>query len=231
MRAHWMLPIPLLLLPGILHAQVVTPPPEADKADKPLGTYSLVVTTSEPSPATHLLNPPFTIELEAATPAAPKEIAGTKTVPPQYAIEAFGNPRYDCIESAAQSRGCQALDRADLSIRDPNTVAWHLANHGAAVQLQLNLQVHDLQPVSRTAIENQWHAQQVIFVPVPRPTTSFHFLSAVLVGDWNGNAVVFEPGKPLPDVAKKALDDLGIHQDLGDKILYSYKVKDPKASK
>ena len=228
---------PLLLLflfhPWPLCGQAPGPPPDADKsekADKLLGSYSLIVTSSEPSPSTHMLNPPLTIDLEAGTPAVPKDASGTKTVPAQYTIESFGSPRYDCIESAAQNHGCDAIDRSDLSIRDAITIAYHFGGHGAAVQLQVNLQVHDLLPVSRVALEGQWHAQDVVFVPVPKATPSFRFVSAVLVGNWNGNAVVFEPGKPLPDSAKKALDDLDIHQDLGDKTLYGYKVKDPKST-
>jgi hypothetical protein len=231
MRGSLLILILSVLVPSLLHGQAPASSTQAEPESKPLGKYSLLVTASEPSPATHLLNPPIMVELPSATPTAPGEISGNRTVSPQYAIESFGNPRYECIAAVAADHGCDAIDRGDLILRDANTVAWHLANHGGAVQLQLNLQVHDLSPVSRATIEGSWFAQEVIFVPVPKATPSFRFLSAVLVGDWNGNAIVFEPGKPLPVGAKKGLEDLGIHQDLGDSILYSYKVKDPKSQK
>jgi hypothetical protein len=253
MRARCALALWIALAPALppSHAsgQAPGPPPapDADHPDKSLGSYSLVVTTLEPSPGDHLLNPPITLQLEAGSELAPKTSTGTKTIPAQYAIESFGNPRFDCLPAAAAgpaaqapaspspasspNDACEAIDRADLAIRDPNTVAYHLVNHGAAAQLELNLQVRDLVPVSRNTLDAQWHALEVIFVPVPKTTPSQHVLSAVFVGDWNGNAVVFEPGKPLPESAKKALEDLNIHQDLGDKTLYSYKVKDPKQAK
>jgi hypothetical protein len=50
----------------------------------------------------------------------------------------------------------------------------------------------------------------------------------VLVGEWNGEPIVFEVGKPLPDSAKKGLEDLGVKQDLGEGILYSFRVKEPE---
>jgi hypothetical protein len=231
MRRHRFFTILLLLFPAFAYGQFPDPPSGAGHPDTSVGSYSLLITTLEPSIAAHWLSPPLTLDLDGASPLAPREISGTKTVPSQYVIEGFGNPRYDCIAKISQERGCDALDRSDLTLRDENTVAYHLLGHGEAVQLELNLQVHDLSPVSRTTLEASWHPGDIIFLPVPKPTPSLHFLSAVLVGTWNGNAIVFEPGKPLPDGAKKGLEDLDVHQDLGDKILYSYKVKDPKVAK
>jgi len=234
MRGRCLLLISWLFVAGLAWGQPPGPPPDpgaADKADTGLGNYSIVVTSLEPSQATHLLNPPLTIDVPAATEIAPKDFSGTKAVPPQYAADSWGSPRFECIPGAAGEHACDAVDRSDLSIRDANTIAYHIANHGSAAQLSLNLLVHDISPVSRTIAEASWHAKEVIFVSIPKATPAFHFVSAVLVGDWDGNAIVFEPGKPLPDSAKKALDDLGVHQDLGDKILYSYRVKDPKEVK
>lgn len=202
-------------------------PAPAD-AEKDLGSYSLVVTALEPSPAAHLLNPPLVIQLDGATQLAPRERSGTETVSSQYVIEGFGNPRYECMAANAHDHGCDALDRSSFLVRDANTLEYHLANHGAPVQLEINLQVHDLLPISQAVMQASWHPREVIFVSVPKPSPSFRFVSAVLVGDWNGNAIVFEPGTPLPESAKKGLEDLGIHQDLGDKMLYSYRVKEPK---
>lgn len=227
----------LMLTSMLAYGQVVqtpTPPatsPAPADAERSLGSYSLVVTTLEPSPATHLLNPPLMIQLDAATQLAPRERSGTETVSSQYAIEGFGNPRYECVAVNAHDHGCDALDRSSFLVRDANTLEYHLTNHGASVQLEVNLQVHDLLPVSQAVMQASWHPHEVIFVSVPKPSPSFHFVSAVLVGDWNGNAIVFEPGKPLPESAKKGLEDLGIHQDLGDKMLYSYRVKEPKNPK
>ena len=220
MRAHpaFVLCLAFASAPTRAQAPGPPPPPDTDTAAKSLGSYSLVVTTLEPSAGTHLLNPPLTLQLDAGTVPAPKTSSGTKTVPAQYAIESFANPRYDCIPAAAPSPpaadGCDAIDRAELAIRGPNTVAYRLVNHGAAAQLELNLEVRDLAPVSRNVLDGQWHALEVIFVPVPKATPSQPVLSAVFVGDWDGNAVVFEPGKPLPEGARKALEDLNIHQDL-----------------
>lgn len=226
----------LALVPALAHAQPPGPPPvnaQVDSAaEKILGTYSLVVTTLEPAAAPHWLTPPLTIDIPAATKQMPGELSGTKTVPPQFVLEGFGSPRYDCraktqTEPVQAEPGCQALDRIDLEPRDASTIAYRVVNHGAAVTLELNLQVHDLLPVSKTVLEAPWHAGDLVFLPVPKPTSALHVVSAALVGNWNGNAVVFEPGKPLPESAKKALEDLGIKQDLGDKMLYSYKVKEP----
>lgn len=236
----------LMLLPALAHAQPPGPPPAGaqpeNAAEKSLGTYSLVVTTLEPAPATHWLTPPLTVDIPSATKQAPGDLSGSKMVPPQFVLEGFGSPRYDCrsktLGGAMQGEaalagptqaelGCEAVDRIDLELRDASTIAYHVVNHGAAVTLELNLQVHDLLPVSKTVLEAPWHAGDVVFLPVPKPTSALHVVSTALVGNWNGNAVVFEPGKPLPESVKKALEDLGIKQDLGDKMLYSYKVKEP----
>jgi hypothetical protein len=215
-------------------APAPTPPatsPAPTDTEKSLGSYSLVVTALEPSPATHLLNPPLVIQLEGGTPLEPRERSGTETIASQYAIEGFGSPRYECTAINAHDHGCDALDRSNFLVRDANTLEYHLANHGSSIRLEVNLQVHDLLPVSQAIMQASWHPHEVIFVSVPKPSPSFRFVSAALVGDWNGNAVVFEPGKPLPESAKKALEDLGVHQDLGDKMLYSYRVKEPKNPK
>ena len=39
------------------------------------------------------------------------------------------------------------------------------------------------------------------------------------------NRLCLRPVRRLPDSAKKGLEDLGVHQDLGDAVLYSYRVK------
>lgn len=231
----------LTSLPMLAYAQPPGPPPAGaqaeNAAEKSLGTYSLVVTTLEPAAAAHWLIPSLTIDIPAATKVTPGELSGTKSVPPQFVLEGFGSPRYDCrskaqgeaaqAEPAQAESDCQALDHINLELRDAGTIAYHVVNHGAAVTLELNLQVHDLLPVSKTVLEAPWHAGDIVFLPVPKSTVALHVVSAALVGNWNGNAVVFEPGKPLSESAKKALEDLGIKQDLGDKILYSYKVKTP----
>lgn len=198
----------------------------ADAKPEPpkVGSYSLVITTLQPSPTTHWLNPPPTISVTAGTEFAPVETVGNLTVPEQYTIEAFGSPREECV-SAAQQRGCDALDQTDLTIRDPHTVGYRILSHGAAVQLRVNLQVHDLLPASHSSASTDWHAGDVIFVSVPKATTAYRFVSETLVGEWNGKPIVFEAGKALPTSAKKGLEDLGIHQDLGDSVLYSYRVK------
>jgi hypothetical protein len=190
-----------------------------------VGSYSLVVTTLESTATTHWLNPPPTIKVTGGTKLAPAETTGSLTVPQQYTIEGFDAPKQECEEAGQQQHGCDALDRADLSIRDRNTVEYRTVSHGAAVQLRVNLQVHDLLPVSHGGASTDWHARDVIFVSAPKATPVYRFLSETLVGEWNGEPIVFEVGKALPASAKKGLEDLGIHQDLGDAILYGYRVK------
>jgi len=190
-----------------------------------VGSYSLVVTTLEPSATAHWLNPPPAISVTGGTKLAPAETAGNLTVPQQYTIEAFGAPRQECVEAAQQQHGCDALDRTDLTIRDPNTVEYRIVSHGAAVQLRVNLQVHDVLPVSHGGASTDWRTGDVIFVSVPKATSVYRFVSETLVGEWNGEPIVFEAGKALPASAKKGLEDLGVHQDLGDAVLYSYRVK------
>lgn len=195
--------------------------PEPAKA----GSYALVVTTIEPTTATHWLNPPPAITVKAGTKLAPAETSGTLTVPQQYTIEDFAAPRVECREAAPQQHGCDALDRTDLTIRDPNTVEYRIVSHSAAAALAVNLEVHDLLPISHSGASTDWHAGDVIFVSVPKATPVYRFVDETLVGQWNGQPIVFEPGKPLPASAKKALEDLAVHQDLGDAVLYSYRVK------
>jgi hypothetical protein len=190
-----------------------------------VGSYSLVVTTIDPTATAHLLNPAPTIEVKDGTKFAPAKTTGNLTVPQQYTIEALGKPELECDEAAQQQHGCDALDRADLTIRDPNTVEYRIVSHGGAVELQVNLQVHDLLPVSHSGASNDWHTGDVIFVSVPKPTPAYRFVSETLVGEWNGQPILFEAGKALPDSAKKGLEDLDVHQDLGDAVLYSYRVK------
>lgn len=189
------------------------------------GSYSLVVTTLEPTATTHWLNPPPTINVSGGTKLAPAETAGNLTMPKQYTIEAFDVPRQECKEAAQQQHGCDALDQADLTIRDPNTVEYRIVSHGAAVELRVNLQVRDLLPVSRGGASTDWHTGDVIFVSVPKASPACPFVSETLVGDWNGEPIVFEAGKALPTSTKKGLEDLEVHQDLGDAVLYSYRVK------
>ncbi|MGC2299571.1 MAG: hypothetical protein WA476_12265 [Acidobacteriaceae bacterium] len=202
--------------------------PDAKKGEESLGSYSLVTTVFEPSAATHLLNPRPTIAVDGGTERAPGEFAGDKTVPAQVAIEGFGSPWYECAATAPKLRGCDALDRVALTRRDANTIGYHIVSHGAAVELSVNVEVRDILPVSTGSAETEWHARDVIFVAVPKATPSYRFSSEVLVGTWNGEAIVFEVGKDLPEGAKKALEDLGVKQDLGDRVLYSFRVKAPE---
>lgn len=192
-----------------------------------MGSYSLVVTTLDPSATTHWLNPPPTIDVTGGTEFAPAETMGNLTVPEQYTIEAFGTPREECVAAAQQRHGCDALDRTDLTIRDANTVGYRIVSHGGAVQLRINLQVHYLLPVSHGGPSTDWHAGDVIFVSVPKATPVYRFVSETLVGEWHGEPIVFEAGKALPASAKRGLEDLGVSQDLGDAVLYSYRVNDP----
>jgi hypothetical protein len=195
------------------------------KADVVVGNYSLVMTAFELSEKTHLLNPAITIAVDGGTERAPGDFTGDKPVPAQYTIEKFGDPWYDCVATVPKLRGCEALDRASLTIRDTNTIAYHVVSHGSAVTLSVNVEVHDVLPVSHGGPSADWHAGDVMFVAVPKATPTYRFSSEVLVGTWNGEAIVFEVGKDLPPSAKKALDDLGVKQDLGDRVLYGFKVK------
>ncbi|HUB20401.1 MAG TPA: hypothetical protein VL990_17300 [Acidobacteriaceae bacterium] len=205
------------------------PPSTADdkKGDQPLGSYSLVITVLEPSETTHLLTPSPSIAVNGGTEREPADLSGDTTVPAQMVIDSFGTPRDVCVATVPKLHGCDALDRTDLTLRDPNTIGYHIVSHGAAVTLQVNLEVRDLLPLSHGSAEIPWHAGDVIFVAVPRATPAYRFLSEVLVGRWNDEAVVFEVGKDLPPSAKKALEDLGVKQDLGDHVLYSFRVKPP----
>jgi hypothetical protein len=203
--------------------------PDGKKGEESLGSYSLVTTVFEPSATTHLLMPRPTIAVDGGTERAPGEFSGDKTVTAQYAIEGFGSPWYECAAAAtaAKMRGCDALDRATLTVRDANTIGYHIVSHGAAVELSVNVEVRDILPVSTGTAEIEWHARDVIFVAVPKATPAYRFSSEVLVGTWNGEAIVFEVGKDLPAGAKKALEDLGVKQDLGDRVMYSFRVKEP----
>jgi hypothetical protein len=212
--------------------------PDGKKGEERLGSYALVTTVFEPSATTHLLMPRPTIDVEGGTEHAPGEFSGDKPVPAQYAIEGFGSPWYECAVAAAPAaatpaatvlklRGCDALDRATLAVRDANTIGYHIVSHGAAVEVSVNVEVRDILPVSTGTAETEWHARDVIFVAVPKATPVYRFSSEVLVGTWNGEAIVFEVGKDLPTGAKKALEDLGVKQDLGDRVLYSFRVKAP----
>jgi hypothetical protein len=198
---------------------------DAKPAPAKVGSYSLVVTALEPTETTHWLSPPPTITVKGGTKLAPAESTGNLAVPPQYTIEAFDVPQRECVEAAPQQHGCEALDRTDLTIRDRNTVEYRIVSHGEAVELRVNLQVHDLLPVSHGGASTDWHSGDAIFVSVPKATPVYRFVSETLVGEWKGEPIVFEAGKALPDSAKKGLEDLGIHQDMGDAVLYSYRVK------
>ena len=200
-------------------------PAAAKKGDDSVGSYSLVTTVFEPSRATHLLSPAITIQVDGGTERAPGESSGEKTVPAQYTIESFGAPWYECAATVAKLRGCEALDRDELTIRDPNTIGYHMVSHGGAVTLSLNVVVHDVLPVSHGSGETPWQAGEVIFVAVPKATAVYRFSSEVLVGEWNGEPIVFEVGKDLPAAAKKGLEDLGVKQDLGDQVLFGFRVK------
>lgn len=149
-------------------AAVGTKGPDAKSGPPKIGSYSLVVTTLEPSSTTHWLNPPPTIDVTGGTKLAPSETTGNLTVPDPYTIEDFGRPRQECVAASPQQHGCDALDRTDLMIRDPHTVGYRIVSHGAAVQLRINLQVHDLLPVSHGGPNTEWHAGDVIFVSVPK---------------------------------------------------------------
>jgi hypothetical protein len=212
--------------PGVF-GQAAKPPSEGAKAEERAGEYSLVTTVLRPSITTHLLNPPIAIAVDGGTDRAPGEISATKPIPAEFALEGFGIPRYECTSTNPKLHGCEALDRTDLTIRDPNTLGYHIVSHGAAVTLNVNLEVHDMLPVSTATPNTVWHEREMIFVTLPKATPAVHFVSEVLVGEWNGEPIVFEVGKALPDAAKKGLEDLGVKQDLGEGVLYSFRVKEP----
>jgi hypothetical protein len=219
--------LPAAFWPHLFGQDAKTPSDPSNPPDA-IGEYSLVTTVFRPSPTAHLLNPPIAIAVDGGTDRAPGEFSGTKPVPAEVALEDFGIPRYECTSTNPRLHGCDALDRTDFTIRDANTVGYHIVSHGAAVTLSVNLEVHDVVPVSESTPNTPWHAREIIFVAVPKATQAFHFASEVLVGEWNGEPIVFEVGKPLPDSAKKGLEDLGVKQDLGEGILYSFRVKEPE---
>ncbi len=232
--AGWLLGTALIAVLALARAAAAgqagkaTPGPTGGekKAEESVGSYSLVTTVFEATATTHLMNPAPKITVDGGTERAPGEFSGEKTVPAQYAIEGFGNPWYECAATTPKLRGCDALDRASLTVRDANTIGYHIVSHGAAVELTVNVEVHDMLPVSRGSPETAWHAHEVIFVAVPKATATYRFSSEVLVGEWNGEAIVFEVGKDLPESAKKGLDDLGVKQDLGDRVLYGFRVRE-----
>jgi len=163
----------------------------------------------------------------APAPEAKPSAVKVATAAAQTGLKPVAGPApAPVVPATSKPRGCDALDRTQLTIRDANTIGYHIVSHGGAVTLNLNVEVHDLLPVSTGSAEMPWHARDVIFVAVPKATPGYRFTSEVLVGTWNGEPVVFEVGKDLPDAAKKALDDLGVKQDLGDSVLYSFRVKE-----
>lgn len=245
MKKRLLLAMPVLFASMLAHGQAAPSPgqqipgpgpapssdPNADKKEPNLGSYHLVLTYWAPGATTHPLFPQPVVELKGATSRTPGEVNGTIPIPDQVAFEAIAKPSYDCTATTPIGHGCDNIDSARITPVDQKTVAYHFTNHGPAVRLALNIQVRDLALRSQQEAEQEWHPNEVIFVAVPKPTPTLNVVSVTLVGVWNNTAIVFEPGKPLPATAKKGLDDLNIRQDLGDKILYSYKVKDPKSAK
>jgi hypothetical protein len=202
--------------------------PNAEKKEPKLGSYHLVLTYWIPGPTTHILSPRPVVELKTATSRIPGEVNGTTAIPDQFVFDGVGKPSFDCTAVNPSDRGCDDLDDVRVNSIDQKTVAYRASNHGGAVRLTLNIQVRDLVLHSQPDAEQDWHPNEVIFITVPKPTPSLNVVSETLVGVWNDQAIVFEPGKPLSESARKGLEDLNIRQDLGDKILYSYRVKDPK---
>jgi hypothetical protein len=205
--------------------------PNTEKKEPKLGSYHVETTLWAPGSTAHLLSPQPVVELKGATPRVPGDVNGTTVIPDQMQFDSIGKPSFDCTPVSSIQHGCDALDIVRITQVDPKTVAYRLSNHGGAVRIALNIQVRDMVLRSQPDTEQEWHPDEVIFVSVPKPTPSLNVVSETLVGTWDGNAIVFEVGKPLPESAKKGLQDLNVHQDLGDKILYSYKVKSPKSGK
>jgi hypothetical protein len=246
MKKRLLLTMPILFASMLAHGQAAPSPgqnipgpgpapstdPNTDKKEEPkLGSYHVETTYMAPGSTAHLLMPQPVVELKSASPRIPGEVNGTTTLPDQVAFDSIGRPSFDCIPVNAVQLGCDDLDTARITQVDPKTIAYHLTNRGGAVRIALNIQVRDLALHSQPDAEQEWQPDQVIFISVPKPTPALNVVSSTLVGVWDGNAIVFEVGKPLPETAKKGLQDLNIHQDLGDKILYSYKVKSPKSAK
>jgi len=200
----------------------------SDQKEPKLGSYHLVLTFWTPGPTTHMLTPQPAIELKAASLRTPNEVNGTIPIPDQYVFDSIPRPSYDCMAASNMPHGCDSLDATRLVSTDPKSVTYRFGNHGPAVKLGLNIQVRDLIMRSQQDAEVEWKADQVIFVAVPKATPQLNVVSETLVGTWGKEAIVFEPGKPLSESAKKGLEDLNVKQDLGDKILYSYRVKSPK---
>ncbi len=163
--------------------------------------------------------------VDHASRQEPKDSVGELDVAPEMAIEGLAKPRFVCIPAMPRDRGCEAIDLCGLTVRDANKLEYHVINHGAAAQLKVNLLVHDLLPVSREGAKTVWHAGDVIFVSASKATQTMRVVSTVLVGEWNHQPIVFEVGKPLTGNAAIALEDLSVKQDLGDRVLYSFKVK------
>jgi hypothetical protein len=245
MKKRSLLAVPVLLASLLAHGQAAPSPGQkiqgpgpdtssdsnADKKEAKLGNYHLVITYWAPGSTTHLLSPQPVVELKTANPRTPGDVSGTVPIPDQSVFEAVAKPSYECTPTTPVGRGCESLDIARITSTDPKTISYRFTNHGPAVRMAMNVEVRDLALRSQEQAEQEWHPNEVIFVSVPKPTPSFNVVSATVIGVWDNNAIVFEPGKPLSAAAKKGIDDLNIRQDLGDKILYSYKVREPKASK
>jgi len=197
----------------------------SEQKEPKLGSYHLVVTYWTPGTTTHQLTPQPAIDLKAATLRTPNEVNGNIQIPDQYAFDSVGRPAFDCMPASNLPHGCDSLDATKVVSTDPKSITDRFVNHGPAVRVALNIQVKDLVMRSQQDADQEWKPDQVIFVAVPKATPSFNVVSVTLVGVWGKDAIVFEPGKPLSESAKKGLEDLNVKQDLGDKILYSYRVK------
>jgi hypothetical protein len=244
MKKRFLLALPMLLASMLAHGQAAPSPgqtipgpgpapssdPNAEKKEPKLGSYHVVTTFWTPGPTTHMLSPQPVVELKGATQRMPGDVNSTTTIPDQFVFESLGKPSFDCTPVNPVMHGCDSLEVARINPIDQKTVAYRFGNHGGAVRIAMNIQVRDMVLRSQPDAEQEWHPNEVIFITVPKATPTFNVVSETLVGVWNNQAIVFEPGKPLSESAKKGLEDLNIHQDLGDKILYSYKVKEPKKS-